>query len=174
VAITAFREFLVHGRGVWRTVAVGALGHRLVPACVAVDAGNIAVFGLTGRQQVERSVVTGSTLDGWRLRPKVQFQGFVRLVAGIAVGLGHVLRMRLMALNAFGNHPMLFGMAEVAGHLFVFAGIGGQLLPLLLMTGQANLFELPFKTDVQGGVGIVAALAVCDLEVRSTCMTIAA
>jgi hypothetical protein len=82
--------------------------------------------------------------------------------------------MRLMTLDALGDHPMLFGMAEVACHLFVFAGIGGQFLALLLMAGQTDLFQLPFKADIEGGMRIMAALAVCDLEVRSTCMAIAA
>jgi len=56
-----------------------------------------------------------------------------------------------VALGAVRNCTVLVGMAEVAGYLGVFAGGSHQLLALVGMAGQADLFEFTFKNVMSKG-----------------------
>jgi NADH-quinone oxidoreductase subunit A len=82
--------------------------------------------------------------------------------------------MWLVALDALGNHAMFFGVAEVAGHLLMFAGAGLEFLTLLLVTGKTDLLEFPFQGDIEGHVGVVAGLAPLEVVVGCAAVAVAA
>ena len=173
VTLPAGRELLVHG-AVRQAVAVGALHHRLVLVRMAGRAGDLAMLGLAGRQLGHDIAMAGRAHGRGGGRRVLQFQRLVRLVAELAVGLGHGCRVWLVAVDAGRDVAVLVGVAEVAGHGGVLAGVGRQLLAGFGMAGQADLLLLAGEGHLQGLVRVVAAEAVFDFVVGGAGVTVAA
>ena len=62
VAVTTFRELGMHCSRVRFTVAIAALGHRLVLVNVTGHASHLVMLGLAGSQLAVSRVVTGRTI----------------------------------------------------------------------------------------------------------------
>ena len=78
------------------------------------------------------------------------------LMTDTAIGLSHLGGMGLMALDAFGDHPMTFGMAIGTGQRRMFADVGVQLGFLGIMAGQAGRRQTVGQRDFEGPVRIMA------------------
>lgn len=86
--------------------------------------------------------MTGRTAfrgDVWSVGDLQRHMGLVAVVAFLC---RHLVTVRLMAVKAVGN----FSMGVMAGRAMnrgVITGIGFQFSPLLLMTGQTGICNLP-------------------------------
>jgi len=61
VTVTAFRETLMHRLGMRHTMTIRALRHSLVLGGVTGRTGDLAVFGLAGREGFKGRIMTGCT-----------------------------------------------------------------------------------------------------------------
>ena len=113
MALTTFRETLVHAVSVRQTVAISTLRNRHVLVSVTGCARDLAVLGLARSKSCKSRIMTrGTELRLSRCRIS-QTKWFVSLVTSGAVSLSHQLAVRLVAINAVRDIAVGVCMAEV-------------------------------------------------------------
>jgi len=159
MALTTFRETLVHAVSVRQTVAISTLRNCHVLVSVTGCARDLAVFGLArGKSRKSRVVTRGTELRLSRCRIS-QTKWFVGLVTSGAVSLSHQLAVRLVAINAVRDIAVGICMAEVTSESCVHARTCNHLLVRTRVTGNANGFVLAFQGNVERLMWVVAAQA---------------
>jgi hypothetical protein len=117
-------EFLVNTLGVWQIVTIATLRNSFMLIGMTAYTGNVMVFGFGCSQLAERQIMTGSTENILCRVGIFENQRLVDIVTGSTISLGHILRMRFMALQALRNCSMGIGVAEVTGEGGVLARLG--------------------------------------------------
>ena len=106
------------------------------------------MLGLAGHQLGIDVAVAGRAQLRCGRRRIDQFLGLVRLVAGRAVGLSHLVGVRLVAIEALGDRPVLI-VTEITGKLGVFARIARQFPPGVAVAGDTDFLLLASQYNFQ-------------------------
>ncbi len=174
VAVAALVEFGHHSGRMRRAVTVGTFRDHLVLCLVAESAGEGLVFCGTCGKQIERLFMACAAVFGRHIGCVGDDLRHVWLMATLAVGVHHVGRVRLVALQAFRDlavNTVACGAAK--GSMLTF--ILPKLSDLLGMAGKAGLCYVWSEADLQRRVGVlVAAQTPFDFEMRFAHMALAA
>jgi hypothetical protein len=159
MALTTFRETLVHAVSVRHAVAISTLRNRHVLVSVTGCARDLAVLGLAHGKSCKSPVVTrGTELRLSRCRIS-QTKWFVGLVTSGAVSLSHQLAVRLVTINTVRDVTVGVCMAEATSESCVHTRACNHLLVRTRVTGDANCFVLAFQGNVERLMWVVAAQA---------------
>lgn len=159
MALTTFRETLVHAVSVRQAMTISTLWNRHVLVSVTGCARDLAVLGLARGKRCKSRIMTRSTelrLSRCRIS---QTKWFVSLVTSGAVSLSHQLAVRLVAINAVRDITVGVCMAEVTGEACVHARACNHLLVRTRVAGDANHFMLTVQGDVERLMWVVAVQA---------------
>ena len=159
MALTTFRETLVHAVSMRQTVAICTLRNHHVLVSVAGCARDLTVFGLARGKSCKSCVVTsGTELRLCRCRI-TQPKWFVGLVTSGAVSLSHQLAVRFVTINTVRDVAVGVCMAEVTSESCMLARACNHLTVRTRVTGNANDFVLAFQGNVERLMWVVAAQA---------------
>lgn len=132
--------------------------HGLVLVLVAKDTSHIVMLCLVLRQQAQGLVMTGSAIMIGCILPIFDNERHVDRMArdtGLEI---HVLRVFFVTLGTVGN-LLVDGMAFITGHIRMSAGMGLDLIALLLVAGQTGSHKFALQFQIQRSVRIGMAAA---------------
>jgi len=159
MALTAFRETLVHAVSVRQAMAISTFRNRHVLVSVTGRTSDLAVLGRACSKSCESRVVTRSTeLRVSRCRI-CQSKWLMSLMTSCTVSLSHQFVMRFVAINTARDGAVGVCMAEVTSESCVLAWACNHLLVRTRVTGDTNNFVLAFQSNVERLVRVVAAQA---------------
>jgi len=156
MAVTTFREFGHHACGMGSTMAVLALGDRLMHCLMAERTGECLMLGAASREQREGIRVARAAVFGRDVSCIGHSLRHVCLVAFLAIRNSHIGRVGFVALHAcryLSVNVMTGGAVERS----MFALLVPELGDLLGMAGQTWVGDIARKRNVERGMRILVA-----------------